>query len=686
MSKIVPALTDVFQKALSGGVSNLSFSTLSGDLGRTMYRFSFRIPPYYTLLVRSLSVLEGIALASDPNYKVLGAAYPWISRRLLTRPSPELRATLKRLLYKGGGFRFDRLEQLLQQAARARTSPSRPPPRSGGGGGAEGQAEGKGSGGPLALLLSRDGSYVREILEDEVAKGVDAAWRLAGDALVSSASTRFAAFAAAGPAALLLPGGLAERGGGGGGGGRNGNGGGAAPALVQVIRGAERDLLLLPRLSEESDAEQIRGLTRLATTMAEISSSATAASSTTPAAAAAAAAAANSTAAAVSALGIDDAATPGLAGGAAAGPGGPAAALVAAAGEAVGVLTWLVTELQRLPPDAQREAIVLPVAIMQKAGSRATARAIKWALSGAAPWPFNALAGGRGAAALPWLFGGPAEDRGLGAGGGAGGDGTSVAVTPPPPLAGLAPSPARTPLSAGGKGGEPITFRVLEDTRPAAQRGTGGDGGGSTSSSERGSGGGGSGDGPATGSSGRTEAPATGASARPSGSFPSNGNGRNGRSGSMRTLQAPPQSAAGPRAPAKAEAAAGASTAAPLPAAPAGAAAPRPTPLVPLEPPVEVVIADVILVENDVSRTGRDVSTADADVIVADGGSGSSSAGPRHAAPGAGQARGAGGGAARVAEGWAGGAAVNRSSSGDGGSAADNGALVGARRNSSVQQ
>jgi aarF domain-containing kinase len=51
----------------------------SGDLGRTMYRFSFRIPPYYTLLVRSLSVLEGIALASDPNYKVThgGSGYHW---------------------------------------------------------------------------------------------------------------------------------------------------------------------------------------------------------------------------------------------------------------------------------------------------------------------------------------------------------------------------------------------------------------------------------------------------------------------------------------------------------------------------------------------------------------------------------------------------------------------------------
>jgi hypothetical protein len=65
-------VTGVFQTALAGGVSNISFSTLSADLGRTMYKYSFRLPPYYTLLVRSLSVLEGIALASDPNYKVGG--------------------------------------------------------------------------------------------------------------------------------------------------------------------------------------------------------------------------------------------------------------------------------------------------------------------------------------------------------------------------------------------------------------------------------------------------------------------------------------------------------------------------------------------------------------------------------------------------------------------------------------
>lgn len=55
---VVPALAGVFAEALRGGVNNLSFGQLSGNLGRTMYQFKFRIPPYYTLLVRSLSVLE----------------------------------------------------------------------------------------------------------------------------------------------------------------------------------------------------------------------------------------------------------------------------------------------------------------------------------------------------------------------------------------------------------------------------------------------------------------------------------------------------------------------------------------------------------------------------------------------------------------------------------------------------
>ena len=48
--------------------------------------------------------VQGIALSADTNYKVLGAAYPWIARRLLTEQSPELRDTLRTLLYKKGRF------------------------------------------------------------------------------------------------------------------------------------------------------------------------------------------------------------------------------------------------------------------------------------------------------------------------------------------------------------------------------------------------------------------------------------------------------------------------------------------------------------------------------------------------------------------------------------------------------
>lgn len=36
--QVVPALTGVFEKALQGGVSNLSFGSLSTELGATMYQ------------------------------------------------------------------------------------------------------------------------------------------------------------------------------------------------------------------------------------------------------------------------------------------------------------------------------------------------------------------------------------------------------------------------------------------------------------------------------------------------------------------------------------------------------------------------------------------------------------------------------------------------------------------------
>uniref|UniRef100_A0A803NIS1 ABC1 atypical kinase-like domain-containing protein n=1 Tax=Cannabis sativa TaxID=3483 RepID=A0A803NIS1_CANSA len=49
---VTKALTGVFQNAVAKGVSNISFSDLSGNLGVTMYKFKFRIPSYFSLVIR----------------------------------------------------------------------------------------------------------------------------------------------------------------------------------------------------------------------------------------------------------------------------------------------------------------------------------------------------------------------------------------------------------------------------------------------------------------------------------------------------------------------------------------------------------------------------------------------------------------------------------------------------------
>ena len=59
----------------------MDFKSVTDDMSGVMYKFPFRLPPYYALRIRSLLTLEGIALSVDPNFKILGAAYPYFARR-----------------------------------------------------------------------------------------------------------------------------------------------------------------------------------------------------------------------------------------------------------------------------------------------------------------------------------------------------------------------------------------------------------------------------------------------------------------------------------------------------------------------------------------------------------------------------------------------------------------------------
>ena len=117
LEPIVPAFENVFGQAIEQGVSRMDFKAVTDDLSGVMYRFPFRVPPYYALIIRSLVTLEGIALSVDSNFKILGAAYPYFARRLMEDPDPSLRQSLKEMLFDGEIFRWQRLDNLIASAS-----------------------------------------------------------------------------------------------------------------------------------------------------------------------------------------------------------------------------------------------------------------------------------------------------------------------------------------------------------------------------------------------------------------------------------------------------------------------------------------------------------------------------------------------------------------------------------------
>jgi predicted unusual protein kinase regulating ubiquinone biosynthesis (AarF/ABC1/UbiB family) len=164
LTPIVPALASVFSNALGASVAELNFKSITDQLSRVMYEFPFRVPAYYALIIRSLVTLEGIAINVDPNFKVLSKAYPYVAKRLLTDPSPQLRNSLRDLLFKDGSFRWNRLENLLRNAKESQDYDIN-------------QVLNQ----TIDFLFSERGEFIRVFLADEIIKGIDDFGRSAVD-------------------------------------------------------------------------------------------------------------------------------------------------------------------------------------------------------------------------------------------------------------------------------------------------------------------------------------------------------------------------------------------------------------------------------------------------------------------------------------------------------------------------
>lgn len=165
---------------------------------------------------------------------------------MLTDKSEELRDTLRALLYKDNKFQFGRLQALLTQAIQS-------PERGNTLVSDSHEVRDDGvviSGKPLQFLLREEGEFVREILTDEVAKGMDAAWRLGLDNLVTHTRHAIIASIKGGPW------------------GRDDMGSPVTGQanLVQVVE----SILELPALAEEEDKEQVEGIWHLAQAMQRI--------------------------------------------------------------------------------------------------------------------------------------------------------------------------------------------------------------------------------------------------------------------------------------------------------------------------------------------------------------------------------------------------------------------------------
>ena len=95
---------------------NFSFRGLTREFNKLLYLYPIRVPERFSLVIRALLTQENICLTLDPNFNFLEAAFPYVARRLLTDPDPNLRMRLLRVVIVKGRFEWDRLAELIKMA------------------------------------------------------------------------------------------------------------------------------------------------------------------------------------------------------------------------------------------------------------------------------------------------------------------------------------------------------------------------------------------------------------------------------------------------------------------------------------------------------------------------------------------------------------------------------------------
>uniref|UniRef100_A0A7S4N5F6 ABC1 atypical kinase-like domain-containing protein n=1 Tax=Odontella aurita TaxID=265563 RepID=A0A7S4N5F6_9STRA len=129
LDQIIPRLRAAVKNSTggTGKASDVSFSKLQAELDAISREnvLRFKTPAFFTVIIRSLTILEGFALAVDPNFRLVRGSYPYVLRQLLSpkETNPEsLRKLLIRLLTvngEGEEIEWETLRDFLRLAKQA---------------------------------------------------------------------------------------------------------------------------------------------------------------------------------------------------------------------------------------------------------------------------------------------------------------------------------------------------------------------------------------------------------------------------------------------------------------------------------------------------------------------------------------------------------------------------------------
>ena len=112
---IVPVLEEVLGGSLGEEVINFNFKSITDKFSELMFDYPFRVPPRFALIIRAVVSQEGLALRLDPDFKIIGVAYPYVAKRLFTGRTQELVKILLEVIFdKKGNLQLDRIESLLE--------------------------------------------------------------------------------------------------------------------------------------------------------------------------------------------------------------------------------------------------------------------------------------------------------------------------------------------------------------------------------------------------------------------------------------------------------------------------------------------------------------------------------------------------------------------------------------------